>query len=968
MATMSRGIRSVPEGLSQALPNGVGENLEDFLRDTHRLWRQALSTGLIGGEASTAAVGSPTAGAPGASGPTGAPGPPGSGPSPDLTPPPTPSGVTVTAGLDFVFITTAAPTFTQGNGYARTRVYGAKYPGSGSLPTFASAALQHEFVGQVGSFASELGTQWHIWVTWLTNDAVESVTPEGGTNGHQVTTGKIGSSDLGPLVVLAGNLAAGSVTADKAALDIGGENLLGNNSFEVDSDANGIADGWTLYNNSPGTEPSVYSLVTGRITGLAQRHAWTGSNTTTKGVFPTSLLRGGVWLPLQTYVVSWYAKASAATTGMAIYWNIGPASTTAIKNPALTTSWQRYAYRITWGASVETLGRFFVSITSGAAATGSVDIDDVQVELGDTLSGYFGKLATNTIVAGDGAIANLAITNALMGVASITNANIVTVSASKLLAGSIAVGEYIQSTGFLSGSSGWRLDSSAAEFGSASIRDTLLARHISAGFITATMIDSRGLSIKDAAGTVIFSAGVPLGNDSATSLGFNPTFAAWSGTYPDTWSGWSGPAPTKETSIVLGSPYSTRWVVSSDTGMARQVNFPAPLPAGTFLAGSFSMYMVSNAGGGKPGYLVRLFTNAALTTYVDNVFPITDQTVSGWQKMPFTATANGAAIHSIVIYQMASWTGIPGGALANGSVVLFGPMTFEVKNPITSANASTYIASAAIGSAQIGSVNADTITTGSLRGINVNSSSYTTKGSYLTVAATGGATTLNVKDTTDFPASGSGWIIDTTNDAFTYTGKTATTLTGGSGVLAHSSGATIIPQANGMVIDSATNEMRFFGDRGDGTILELASIGKRPFGSDFAVGYFGASTMTGAVSALVAESAGSSPTLVSYSYGAGSGISGNAFSAAGVRGFSTTGQGGFFTSSTGYGVYAEGNNTKGAIYTPPLALRPSNRTAGQLTMMYTTGGGVGSRTADPLLMYTDGTDWRYISGGAIFTG
>lgn len=158
--------------------------------------------------------GSTTVVIPGAPAPAPAPGP---ADPPDLTPPPTPSGVSVTAGLAAVYITTDPPLFTQGHGYARTKVYGAKYSGTGPLPTFANASLQHEFIGEIGSFPSDLGVQWHIWVKWLTVDNVESVVPFGGTNGVQVTTGKIGTADLGPLIVEAGNLASGAVTAAKLA-------------------------------------------------------------------------------------------------------------------------------------------------------------------------------------------------------------------------------------------------------------------------------------------------------------------------------------------------------------------------------------------------------------------------------------------------------------------------------------------------------------------------------------------------------------------------------------------------------------------------------------------------------------------------------------------------------------------------------------------------------------------------------
>lgn len=134
----------------------------------------------------------------------------------DLTPPPTPGGVAITAGLSFVFIETDAPQFEQGHGYLRTLVYGAKHL-SGALPTFANAVKVHEFAGNVGSFPSDLGTQWHLWLTWVSSDGVESSVPEGGTNGHQVTTGKIGTADLGELIVTAGKLADGSITAGKLA-------------------------------------------------------------------------------------------------------------------------------------------------------------------------------------------------------------------------------------------------------------------------------------------------------------------------------------------------------------------------------------------------------------------------------------------------------------------------------------------------------------------------------------------------------------------------------------------------------------------------------------------------------------------------------------------------------------------------------------------------------------------------------
>ncbi|MEW6214103.1 MAG: hypothetical protein AB1478_02695 [Nitrospirota bacterium] len=128
-----------------------------------------------------------------------------------------------------------------------------------------------------------------------------------------------------------------------------------------------------------------------------------------------------------------------------------------------------------------------------------------------------------------------------------------------------------------------------------------------------------------------------------------------------------------------------------------------------------------------------------------------------------------------------------------------------------------------------------------IRGTNVIASTHTTKGTHLTSSLAGGETTINVKDTSDFPASGSGWIIDTTNDRdeFSYTGKTATTLTGVSEVLAHNNGAIVIPKTKAILINDSQNEMRFYGDRGDGTIEELTNIGIKAVNSDNIIGSFG---------------------------------------------------------------------------------------------------------------------------------
>ena len=107
----------------------------------------------------------------------------------------------------------------------------------------------------------------------------------------------------------------------------------------------------------------------------------------------------------------------------------------------------------------------------------------------------------------DGYIQNGTITNAKIANLAVDSAKISSLTADKIIAGSISVGQYIQSSNYVSGSSGWKINGDgAAEFGSAAIR----------GQLVASQINSAGLSIKAADGTVILSAGSSVGASSFT--------------------------------------------------------------------------------------------------------------------------------------------------------------------------------------------------------------------------------------------------------------------------------------------------------------------------------------------------------------------------------------------------------------------------------------------------------------------
>ncbi len=138
---------------------------------------------------------------------------------PDLTPPPTPTGFSVAAGLNNIFIEHDDPAYSQGHGHFRTRLYGKTISAGDPLPAFADAVEIAQFTGSVHSHPSNLSTTWRLWVKWESSDGVLSVSPAGGTNGLEATTGKIGNTDLGPLIVEAGNLATGAVTATKLAAE-----------------------------------------------------------------------------------------------------------------------------------------------------------------------------------------------------------------------------------------------------------------------------------------------------------------------------------------------------------------------------------------------------------------------------------------------------------------------------------------------------------------------------------------------------------------------------------------------------------------------------------------------------------------------------------------------------------------------------------------------------------------------------
>jgi hypothetical protein len=200
-----------------------------------------------------------------------------------------------------------------------------------------------------------------------------------------------------------------------------------------------------------------------------------------------------------------------------------------------------------------------------------------------------------------------------------------------------------------------------------------------------------------------------------------------------------------------------------------------------------------------------------------------------------------------------------------------------------------------------------TVSASSVLGSYLYGSSLMTKGTYLSSTCLAADATLNVGDTTDFAASGSASFIDSANDrdVFTYTGKTAITLTGCSGVLAHTVSATnrplVVPAVKGIYISDVANEMRFFGNQGDGTIAELASIGtSSPLGD--IIGTFG-----NAYTSRMAVYGGSHTETGVYGRSEhASGVIGSSGNGYGIKGLCTNGPGVYAYSENSQALYVDG--------------------------------------------------------------
>lgn len=190
--------------------------------------------------------------------------------------------------------------------------------------------------------------------------------------------------------------------ADNFAGTVGLGNLIGNGSFEILASSGSGPAGWGAYSSTTPVLPAF--RVTGR-SGAGFAFAIKATGTGTGGGFGALAMAATAdttlnvsahnrhgWQPNRTYTVAFWAKKVGASNlgSMFLNWNTFPATTQSVSSPTLTTAWQRYVFRITWGASVEGGGSLYLSVTQAAnlVANDELHLDEVVVVEGDVIPSY----------------------------------------------------------------------------------------------------------------------------------------------------------------------------------------------------------------------------------------------------------------------------------------------------------------------------------------------------------------------------------------------------------------------------------------------------------------------------------------------------------------------------------------------------------------------------------------------------
>lgn len=177
-------------------------------------------------------------------------------------------------------------------------------------------------------------------------------------------------------------------------------------------------------------------------------------------------------------------------------------------------------------------------LVGAPAANGIVPVVPFVVQTTPTVVN--GVPVAKGVYIADAFVVNGSITNAKIGNLAVDDAKIANVSVAKLLAGQLSVTEYIESSGFLSGVSGFHINGSGvAEFNQVVVRGGVYATY---GAIGGNIIDSTGVKSAsyspgfagwriDSGGNVEFNAGVFRGTLEGVDGTFSGALSAATGTF-----------------------------------------------------------------------------------------------------------------------------------------------------------------------------------------------------------------------------------------------------------------------------------------------------------------------------------------------------------------------------------------------------------------------------------------------------
>lgn len=271
----------------------------------------------------------------------------------------------------------------------------------------------------------------HIEVRWLSGSGEwQYVNATGGDTSAYL----LGVKDGDRLMIEARAINALGVRSDPAIIGhtvtgptisgvVGGGNMLNNSSFEVDSNSDGLADGWVLYTQGTFGAASASLPAGGAVGGVAQRLSATNLGTADGDV--VWIYRDIALTPAmlgRRYMLSAWAKPGAGSPKirLAIDYLAGGTYTESTGYVVLTPtpgSWTRVftahgdTIPTTGVAGAPTAARIYVGFAarSGSAGAADADFDGIQFELGDIATAWAPSAAdtlnTNISIGSNGALA-----------------------------------------------------------------------------------------------------------------------------------------------------------------------------------------------------------------------------------------------------------------------------------------------------------------------------------------------------------------------------------------------------------------------------------------------------------------------------------------------------------------------------------------------------------------------------------